>query len=68
MEDEQLEEGVHEQDPVGLDGRGVQQHRLWRPVERVRVQDGLDHDQALGQVFSGQAGPVITNHFIPVSA
>ena len=41
MEYEQLEECVHEEDPVRLDGAGVEEDRLGGPVERVRVQDGL---------------------------
>jgi hypothetical protein len=28
VEDEDLEEGVHEEDPVRLNGGGIQQHRL----------------------------------------
>ena len=41
MEYEQLEECVHEEDPVRLDGAGVEEDRLGGPVEGVRVQDGL---------------------------
>ena len=51
MVDEDVEEGVHEQDAVGLDGRGVEQHGLWWPVEGVGVQDGLDHNERLGEVL-----------------
>ena len=57
MKDENLEEGVHQQDSIRLDGRGVEKHRLRGSVESVGVQDGLDHDQALGQVLTKQAGP-----------
>lgn len=57
MKDEDLEEGVHEEDPVRLDGRGVKQDGLRRPVEGVRVQDRLDHDEALSQIFSEETGP-----------
>ncbi len=58
MEDEQLEEGVHEQDPVGLYGGGVQEDGLGGAVEGVGVQDGLDHHQAVRQVLPQQAGTV----------
>ena len=58
VEDEQLEEGVHEQDPVGLYGGGVQEDGLGRAVEGVGVQDGLDHHQAVRQVLPQQAGAV----------
>ncbi len=57
MEDEQLEEGVHEEDPVRLDGGGVEEHGLRGPVERVGVQDGLDHDEAVRQVLTQKTGP-----------
>ena len=56
MKDEDLEEGVHEEDPIRLNGGGVEQNRLRRSAEGVRVEDRLDHDQALRQVFTKQAG------------
>ena len=56
MKDENLEERVHEQDPIRLDRRSVEKNRLRRPAEGVGVQDGLDHDQALRQVFPKQTG------------
>ena len=49
-----LEEGVHQQDSVGLNTTGVQENRLGGPVKRVGVEDGLDHDQGLGQVLHVQ--------------
>ena len=55
MKDENLEECVHQQDSIGLDGRGVQEYRFRRSTESVGVQDRLDHDQALGQVLTKQA-------------
>ena len=61
MVDEDVEEGVHEQDAVGLDGRGVEQHGLWWPVEGVGVQDGLDHNERLGEVLDQKAVSEITN-------
>lgn len=54
VKDEYLEEGVHEQDAVGLYARSVQQYRLWRTVEAVTVEDRLDHDQTLCQVLTHQ--------------
>lgn len=58
VEDQYLEEGVHQQYPVGLYGAGVQQDGLGGPVEAVTVQDGLDHDQRLGEVLAHQHVPV----------
>ena len=57
VKDEDLEEGVHEKDPVRLDGGGVEQDGLRGPVEGVRVQNRLDHDEALGQIFAEKTGP-----------
>jgi hypothetical protein len=57
VEDEYLEESVHEEDAVRLDGGRVQEHRLWWPVERVRVQNGLDHYQGLCEVLTVQHRP-----------
>ena len=56
MKDEDLEECVHEQDPIWLNGGGVEEYRFRRSTERVGVQNRLDHDQALGQVLAKQAG------------
>ena len=52
VEDEELKEGVHEQDSVGLYGRGVQQDGLGGAVEGVGVENRLDHDEAICQIFS----------------
>ena len=48
---ENVEEGVEEEDVVGLDRHRIEQDRL-APVlvERVRVERRLDHDQAVGDV------------------
>ena len=51
VEYEDLEEGVHQQDPVRLDGGGVEKDRLRRTLEAVAVEDGLDHDEALSEVL-----------------
>ncbi len=56
MKDEDLEECVHEQDPVRLDRRRVEQNRLRRSTEGIRVEDRLYHDQALRQIFTKQTG------------
>ena len=68
MVDEDVEEGVHEQDPLGLNGRGVEQDRLGGPAERVGVQDGLNHDERLGQVLHQQAVPGDQRQEVFVSA
>jgi len=57
VKDEDLEKGVHEEDPVRLDGRGVEEDRFWRPIEGVGVQDRLNHDQTLRQIFPEKASP-----------
>lgn len=56
VENENLEECVHHKDAIRLDRRSIKESRLGRSVEGVRVQDRLDHDQALGQVFTEQTG------------
>ena len=58
VEDEDLEECVHEEDPVWLDAGGVEQHRLGRTIEAVAVEDWLDHDETLGEVLLGQTASV----------
>jgi len=52
MEDEYLEEGVHQQNTIRLYTARVQQDRLWWPIEAVAVQYWLDHDQGLSEVLS----------------
>lgn len=52
MKYEQLEEGIHEQDTIWFDTAGIQEDGHWRSVESVAIEDGLDHDQRLGQVLS----------------
>ena len=52
MINDNLKEGIHQQDTVGLYRRGVQQDRLRWTVETVAVKDRLDHDETLGQVFT----------------
>ncbi len=56
MENENLEERVHQKDPIRLDWRGVKEDWLGRSIKGVRVEDRLDHDQALRQVFTEQTG------------
>lgn len=56
VENENLEEGVHQKDAIWLDRRSIEENRLGRSVEGVRVQDRLYHDQALSQVFTEQTG------------
>lgn len=59
MVDHQLEEGVHQQNAIWKDTTAVQENRLWRAVERVRVEDGLDHDERLRQVLSHELMPIV---------
>lgn len=54
-----LEEGVHEQNSVSKNAAAVQEHGLWGAVERVGIQDGLDHDEGLGEVLPGKVVPII---------
>lgn len=49
--DEYVKERVHEENAVVEDGRRVEKDGLGRPVERVRVEDGLDHDERLRELF-----------------
>lgn len=57
--DEDVEEGVHEEDAVGSNATRVEQYGFWRPVEGVGVQAWLDHDQGVGAVLFVQNVPVI---------
>ena len=49
------EEGVEEQDAVGVDGGDVQQHRLRLLLHAVRQERGLDHEQHVGNSLAVQA-------------
>lgn len=49
-----VEKRIHEKNSVRQKGRRVQQDRLGWAVERVGVENGLDHDQRLSQIFFGQ--------------
>lgn len=51
VEDQDVEEGVEEEDDVRLDRDAVQQHGLWWCVERVRHKCGLNHDQRVVHVL-----------------
>lgn len=52
MIDDNLEKCIHQQDAVGLDRRRVQQYRFGWTVETVAVQNGLNHDEGLRQIFT----------------
>ena len=54
-----LEESVHEQNSVSKNAAAVQEHRLWGPVEGVGIQDGLNHDEGLGEILPGKVLPLI---------
>ena len=54
-----MEEGVHEQNSVSKNAAAVQEHRLWGPVEGVGIQDGLNHDEGLGEILPGKVLPLI---------
>ena len=49
VEDNDVEEGIEEEDGVRPHRGGVQQGRLRRAAEGVRQQRGLDHDEAVGR-------------------
>jgi len=52
--DQDLEERVHQQDAIRLDRSRIEEDRLWWAIERVAVEDRLDHDQRLGEVLAHQ--------------
>ena len=54
-----LEESVHERDSVSKNAAAVPEHRLWGPVEGVGIQDGLNHDEGLGEILPGKVVPII---------
>ena len=60
MEDEDVEEGVQEQNDVRFDRNAIQQYRLWCHVERVRHERGLDHDERVVHVLLVQHMPTDT--------
>lgn len=57
VEDEDVEEGVEEEDDVVFDGHAVEQDGLWGRVERVGHQRWLDHDQRVVDVLLVQDAP-----------
>ena len=46
-----MEEGVEEEDDIGLDGDAVEKDRLWWCIERVGHERGLDHDEGVVYVL-----------------
>ena len=54
-----LEESVHQQDTIRLNGRRIQQNRL-RATESVTVQDRLDHNQSLCYILTVQHVPIVS--------
>ena len=54
-----MEESVHEQNSVSKNAAAVPEHRLWGPVEGVGIQDGLNHDEGLGEILPGKVVPII---------
>ena len=48
IEHEHDEEGVEQEDAVGVDGGNVQQHRLRLLLHAVGEERGLDHEQHVG--------------------
>lgn len=59
VEDQNVEEGVQEQDRVGFDRDTVQQDGLGLALEAVRHERGLDHDQRVVDVFTVQNVTVV---------
>lgn len=54
VEYQNLEESVHQKNPVRLNGARIKQNRFRRPVEAVAVQNWLYHYQRLCQIFPHQ--------------
>lgn len=54
VEDEDVEEGVEQEDDVGLDRERVEQDGLGRGVECVRHERWLDHDERVVDVLGVQ--------------
>mmetsp|Transcript_15757 Transcript_15757/g.50813 ORF Transcript_15757/g.50813 Transcript_15757/m.50813 type:complete len:418 (+) Transcript_15757:875-2128(+) len=57
--DDDVEEGVEQQDAVGGDGGDVEQHGHGRALEGVGEQRGLDHDERIGRVFARKDEAVV---------
>lgn len=57
VENQDLEERIHKQNPVGLNWTGVQKNWFRRTIEAVAVQKRLNHYEGLGQVLSHQHMP-----------
>lgn len=57
MKDENLEKCIHEKNPIRLDTACIQEYRFWRSIKTVAVQDWLNHNQRLSQVFSHKHMP-----------
>jgi hypothetical protein len=52
VEDENVEESVEEEDSFGLDGGGIQEHRLAALViEAVAIEGGLNHNEGVANVL-----------------
>lgn len=52
VEDEDVEEGIKEENVGGLDRSGVQQHWLSTLLlQRVRIKSGLDHDERVTSIL-----------------
>ena len=49
--DANQEVGVKQQDGVCLNTARVQQHWFWRAVERIGVQNRLDHNKRVGDIL-----------------
>ena len=59
VEDDDLEERVEEEDPVGIDRGDVEEDGHWRPVERVREEGRLDHDERVGARLAAEEEAVV---------
>jgi len=57
--DDDVEKGVHQKNSVILQRGRVQQNGFRWSVEGVRVENRLNHDQRLSQIFFRQAVPVV---------
>jgi len=59
MEDEQVEERIEQQHNVGANRHRVEQHGRWRPLESVRHERRLDHDERVVHVLAVEYVPVV---------
>lgn len=58
VENQELEKRVHEKNSIGLNRRRVQKNWFRGSVEGVSIQNGLNHDETLGQILTIQTSSI----------